>query len=266
MKKRPEATAHTTAVNTIIHNLLSADLPEGWISDQASDSFVPTVASRTILSRLRDAAEQHYGFAIVHGPAGCSKTITTKFFVERGGHMFIRAHPEFSPTALLEEIAIGLRITRTRNFRALISMVRESLAARPKIIAIDEAQLATRQTLETMKYLADETNSTFVLVTTDEFVQAIRRWRDIESRVGVTAGVGNIPKKELLELYLDSGFHPEVVGVIHELCGGIMRDVLRLEKQIDAVIGANETLTREVIIPDHVRAISTKLNLSGGRA
>ncbi len=266
MKKIPKP-SRDPEVDKILAEFMSQELPEGFISEDASDTFIPTSASRVILSRLRVAAVEKYAFALVHGPAGSGKTITVKYFTEKSGAMFVRAHPEFRPSALLEELAIGLRITRTRNFRTLVAMIRDALVLRPMIVAVDEAQLAPRMTLETMKYLADETGSTFILITTDEFVGSLRRWRDIESRVGVTASISSIPLLELQSLYEESGFAREVVTAIHELSGGIMRDVLRVVRQVDHVIGLQpDAITREVMTSTDIKAIAGKLNLSGGRS
>jgi DNA transposition AAA+ family ATPase len=263
-----DSTQSDKAKAILIDELLATELPDGWNFISASSSFIPTSASKTILSRLKVAVDNKFGFAIVHGPAGGGKTITTRFFVEQGEHIYLRAHPEYSPPALLEEIAVNLRMTRVKQFRTLIAMVRDVLAARPRVIAIDEAQLANREVLETCKYLADETESTFILVTTDEFVSGLRRWRDIESRVGVVASIGGIPKKEFVELYKDSGFQNVTLEEIHHLAGGIMRDILRLTTQVDHLIGLNKDrgLERRLFSAAQVRVAAKKLNLSGGRS
>lgn len=254
-------------VSAMIANLLESELMGVTLPDDTGD-FVPTQASRIILARLRVAVQEGFPIALVHGPAGAGKTITTKWFVENGQHVWLRAHPEYSPPSLLDDLAVSLRMTRVRQFRALIGMVRDALSLQPRVIAIDEAQLMGRETLETLKYLADETGSTFILVTTDEFVSTIRRWRDIESRVGVVAGVGPMQRKEFMELYAESGFQKDALEEIHTLAGGIMRDILRLVKQVDHLVrlNADRGLTRAAFTGKQVRAAAQKLNLAGGRA
>lgn len=254
-------------VSALIENILENELMGVTLPDDTGD-FVPTYASRTILARLRVAVQENFAFAIVHGPAGAGKTITTKWFVANGDHIWMRAHPEFSPPSLLDELAINLRMSRVRQFRSLIAMVKDALSLKPRVIVIDEAQLMGRETLETAKYLADETGSTFVLVTTDEFVGTIRRWRDIESRVGVVAGIGPMPKAEFLALYAESGFAKGTLEEIHALAGGIMRDILRLIRQVDYLVKANaeKGLTRSAFTGAQVRVAAQKLNLAGGRS
>jgi DNA transposition AAA+ family ATPase len=254
-------------ITRLIDSVIEGELMGVTLPDDTGD-FVPTHASRVILSRLRVAEVEKFGFAVVHGPAGTGKSITTKWFVEQNDHVWLRAHPMYSPPSLLDDLAVSLRMTRVRKFRDLIGMVRDALILKPRIIAIDEAQLAIRETLETAKYLADETNSTFILITTDEFVSAIRRWRDIESRIGVVAGIGPMPKKEFLELYAESGFQKPTLEEIHSLAGGIMRDILRLVKQVDHLcrLNAEKGVTRAGFTDNQVRAAAQKLNLAGGRA
>ncbi|NJK42963.1 MAG: hypothetical protein HC933_00695 [Pleurocapsa sp. SU_196_0] len=64
-----------------------------------------------------------------------------RWYAQKHNLIYIRAYPNFESASVLDEIAQKLRITRTRNYRALISMVRDALELRPVTIAVDEAQL-----------------------------------------------------------------------------------------------------------------------------
>lgn len=238
--------------------------PSAAIEEDAA--FIPTSQAKIILARLELARVEKFGFGLVYGPAGSGKTTTVRWYCQKHGGKYIRAYPNFESTNLLESMAAQLRIAKIRNYRAMISTIEEALLHKDGgLFAIDEAQLCTRNTLELMKYLSDETNCTFVLLTSDDFVGGIRRWRDIESRIGVTAAIGALELNEFYELYSDSGFTPEVLAQIHAFGGGVMRDVLRLIRQIDHVIDLNaHKLTRSVITPRLVKAGAAKLNLSGG--
>lgn len=241
------------------------------VVDDISTGFMTTSGSQLIVGRLKTALEQEMGLALVHGPAGVGKTMATKKFCEhyaserRAWHM--RAHPGFSSAALLDEIAIGLRMTRISRFRVLLGMVREALTIQPSVIVIDEAQLCDRETLETIKYLGDETKTLFVLVTTDEFVNEVRKWRDIESRIGIVAGITALTRKEFLSLYKDSGFTRAVLDVIFEATEGVLRDIQRLTKQLDKFVefNTNKGATRDMMSKKDILELTKKVNLTGGQ-
>jgi DNA transposition AAA+ family ATPase len=233
---------------------------------EGDTQFIPTSQAQVILARVELARKERFGFGLVYGPAGSGKTTTIKFYVAKHAGHYIRAYPNFDASNLLEQMATALKITRIRNYRTLIAMVEDSLKARGGLLfAIDEAQLCTRNALEVMKYLGDETGSTFILLTTDEYVSGIRRYRDIESRIGVTASISALSLTEFYELYVESGFNSEVLLQIYTFSGGVMRDVLRLVRQIDHIIDLNpHKLNRGVMTPRLVKAGADKLNLTGG--
>ncbi|NJK43504.1 MAG: ATP-binding protein [Pleurocapsa sp. SU_196_0] len=257
-------------VNKLIEDFITSDYAPSEMLDSTS-GFMPTNASKLIVTRLKTALEQNMSLALVHGPAGVGKTMSVKVFTERYAGdrraLYVRAHPEFAPSALLEELAIGLRMTRVSRFRTLIGLIREALERSPSVIVIDEAQLCPRATLETVKYLADETGALFVLVTTDEFVSDVRRWRDIESRIGIVAGISAMDESEQAQVFAESGFSRSALRAIHETTGGVMRDIKRLVQQVDKFLALNASkgMTRELIEPRHVVSIATKVNLSAKR-
>jgi DNA transposition AAA+ family ATPase len=144
-------------------------------------------------------------------------------------------------------------------------MIRDALLLRPRAVFVDEAQLMDRPTLETAKYLADETGSTFVLITTDEYAPQIRRYRDIESRIGTVAQIGPVSAAELVDIYGSSGYTRTALEEVHRLTGGILRDVVRLIKQMDTLVELNQ-IPKGAITPAHVRRLASRLNLAGGAA
>lgn len=228
--------------------------------------FIPTSQAKIILARVDLARKEKFNFGLIYGPAGSGKTTTVKWYAEKHGGHYIRAYPNFDASNILESIANAMRITKVKNYRSMISMVEDVLRTKGgALFVIDEAQLATRNALEVMKYISDETGATFILLTTGEFVGGIRRWRDIESRIGVTASISALSLEEFYLLYSESGFSREVLEQIHKFSGGVMRDVLRLIRQIDHIISLNsDKLARAAITPRLVKAGADKLNLSGG--
>jgi DNA transposition AAA+ family ATPase len=258
-------------IDDAIQKLLEENLADFDLVDPIA-GFVPTKSSRVIVSRLRDAVEGGFGFALVTGPAGCSKTLTTRFFVDSLRRKnpdinaaFIKCHPVFDQNALLESLAVATFVSRTRRFRDLLRSVEGQLKTTRLVAVLDEAQNMPREALEVLKYLSDETGATFVLVCTEDYQGNIRRYRDIESRIGVVAEASPTPLDELKALELVAGFRTEAVETIHKLCGGVLRDVFRLVRQIDLLIANNNRLARESLPAKTVTLVATKVNLEGGR-
>lgn len=242
--------------------------------EDPTEGFVQTKATKVIASRLRDAVEDQFPFALVTGPAGCSKTITTRRFIQKLREdqadlhtAWIHAQPDFQPQPLLEHLASNLFISQSRLFRLLLPIVHQALSTRRMVAVIDEAQRMPRESLEVLKYLADESGSTFILVCTEDYARQLRRWRDIESRIGVVADAKPVELGELQVMQAVVGFEPKAVERIHQLTGGVMRDVLRLVRQIDRVITKNSDkgLERATFAPKHVSTAAQKINLAGGR-
>jgi len=243
-------------VDTIVEEWLASEY--GDVLDDETD-FVQTRATRIIAARLRDAVEDEF--------PTCRHFL--RYVREQWPQLntaWIHAQPNYEPSALLEALALNLYITRTRRFRDLLHTVHTQLSAKRMVAVVDEAQRMPRESFEVLKYLADETNSTFILVCTEDFAPQIRRWRDIESRIGVVAEAEPVSPEELIEMPMLAGLPKASRQKIYELTGGVMRDVLRLVKQIDRTIARNadKGLSRANFTAKAVVAVAQKLNLAGG--
>jgi DNA transposition AAA+ family ATPase len=246
---------------------LLAESIETSLLEEAPEDFLYTTATRTIISRLDAARRNRYPFVLVSGPAGSGKSMTVREYARDKEVGYIRCYPDFGPSELLQEIIAHLSLNETKSYRLKLSVVATALRQRYRMIALDEAQLMNRKALEAAKYLADEAGCTFVLIMTDEFVDRLRNWRDIDSRTGVAATIGPVSLDEFRVLYSDSGFGEVTLDEIHTITGGVMRDVARLIRLIDEFceINAPRGLTRGLLAPRHVRIVAEKLNLRGGR-
>ncbi|GAA6747759.1 AAA family ATPase [Thermus brockianus] len=250
----------------LIDEALGIVMGEAELWKDPRDGFIPTEGAKALLGHLHLVAQEGFPLALVVGPAGVGKTLTCRYWAREHEAPWVRAQPSYSPAALLEDLAVELRITRTKTFRVLLSMVRDALLMSPRVIFVDEAQLLDSPTLETVKYLADETGSSFVLITSEEFEGQIRRRRDIESRIGTVARIGPISLQETQAIYKDSGYSPEVLAEVYTLAGGILRDIVRLMRQMDRVVewSGERGLTKAAFTPAHVRRVASRLNLAGG--
>jgi DNA transposition AAA+ family ATPase len=246
--------------------LLHEDVESALLEEVAED-FIHTSASRIIISRLDAARRNRYPFVLVSGPAGSGKSMTVREYARDKDVGYVRCYPDFGPADLVGELVSYLALNNVSSWRMKLSMLRSALGQRHRMVILDEAQLITRKGLEAAKYLADEATTTFVLVMTDEFVNRIQAWRDIDSRTGVTAAVAPVSLTEFRALFDNSGFRSDTLDEIHTITAGVMRDITRLVRLVDELcqINARAGLTRGQLQPRHVRLCAEKLNLRGGR-
>jgi DNA transposition AAA+ family ATPase len=245
-----------------LNRLIDEALGPGLVEAEQAD-FAPTEGARALIGHIQFAARNQFPFALVVGPAGVGKTFVCQYWARQNGAPWLRAKPDWSPKALLEELAQRLRLTQLKTYMPLLNMVRDALLMAPRVVFVDEAQLCHRGVLEVLKFLADETGSSFVLITSEEFAPLIRAHRDIESRIGTVAQVGPISQEETLQLYSGTGYSKEVLQEVHALTGGILRDVVRLLRIMDGVAEQNG-IPKDAFKVGHVRRVAARLNLAGG--
>jgi DNA transposition AAA+ family ATPase len=254
------------------------------VAELDQPGLIPTRTVTSIWSKLAFAVANEVRFALVHGPAGVGKTESVMEFArnpaaalaklrqagtqvtwnQKVESTYLQCLPHMDNYQMLIELARVLKASRTINNRYLIHVVRDALALQRRMVVLDEAQRLNLHGLDTAKYLADTTGTTFVLITMDEYVPKIRQWRDIESRIGVIAQVGPVTLEELQRIYEPQGWRKDALQEIHMVTGGIMRDVVRLIRLLERAIELNGKTPGDVL-PLYVRAAASQLHLTGGR-
>ncbi|ADD28745.1 AAA family ATPase [Meiothermus ruber] len=256
----------------MIRQAIARAVGEGVLLPEDRPDLLNTTATRIITERVRFGLKRQFKFVLIHGPAGVGKTATLKNLAEQTGGAYIRCYPDFSAPALVRAAAERLQITQVERYHVLLNIVVESLRRNPRLIILDDIENIPRSTLGTAKYLADETKSTIVLCTMDEYVPLVRRYRDIESRIGIVAQAMPLKQPEFARLYAQSGFSPATLKSIYAHTGGVMRDIENLIRSLDdaletlnAEIDENQPrFTRAHIEPQNVDEAAALLNLTGG--
>ncbi|GIW36871.1 MAG: hypothetical protein KatS3mg073_1016 [Meiothermus sp.] len=256
----------------LIRQAIAQAVGEGIIVPEDRPDLMATTATRTISERVRFGLKRQFKFVLVHGPAGVGKTATLKHLAEQVGGAYIRCYPDFSAPALVRATAERLQITQVERYHVLLGIVVESLRRNPRLIILDDIENVPRSTLGTAKYLADETGSTVVLCTMDEYVPLVRRFRDIESRIGIVVQAMPLKQAEFAKLYANSGFSAAALKAIYAHTGGVMRDIENLVRSLDdalEVLNAEAPegqpqFTRGHIQPQNVDEAAALLNLAGG--
>lgn len=255
----------------LIRQAIAQAVGDGIIVPEDRPDLLNTSTTRTIVERVRFGLKRQFRFVLVHGPAGVGKTATLKHLAEQVGGAYIRCYPDFSAPALVRATAERLQITQVERYHVLLNIVVESLRRNPRLIVLDDIENVPRSTLGTAKYLADETKSTIVLCTMDEYVPLVRRFRDIESRIGIVVQAAPLKQAEFARLYANSGFSPAVLKAIYGHTGGIMRDIENLIRSLDDALEVlnstpsegRPTFTRAHIKPANVDEAAALLNLGG---
>lgn len=103
----------------LIDEALGIVMGEAELWKDPRDGFIPTEGAKALLGHLHLVAQEGFPLALVVGPAGVGKTLTCRYWAREHEAPWVRAQPSYSPAALLEDLAVELRITRTKTFRAM---------------------------------------------------------------------------------------------------------------------------------------------------
>lgn len=226
--------------------------------------FKPTQAFRSVIDRYHYARESKAALALITGAHGAGKTTALKYIAHHDDVLFWECRPGYQAKHVLSDIARRLGINAGTGWAMQTSIVSEQLATSPRMFIFDEAQRLNYDGMDLLKYLADQSKSTFVLSASPSLEKRIDRWPDISSRCTVRVRVSTMSSAEFIELYQNDGFSLEALTEIHRLSGGVMRVVQALLGEIDTHLAAfNERSGLErgkaELEPGHIRMISERV-------
>lgn len=242
----------------------TVDLSIRYEENGLPESFKPTLAFRAVVERINYAREVKAPLALVTGAHGAGKTTALRYIAHHDDVLFWECKPGYQPKHVLLDVAQRLGINTGQGWQMQTSITAEQLAANPRIFLLDEAQRLNYDGMDLLKYLADQSGSTFVLSASPSLEKRVARWPDIASRCTVRVRVSTMSAEEFVELYRGDGFAPETLTEIHRLSNGIMRVVQALLREIDTHLAFfNErsglSRSRADFEPGHIRAIAEKV-------
>lgn len=199
-------------------------LPEGFKSTKAFGVVVDRIA---FAHRIRAC------LALITGAHGAGKTAAMRYYAQHKDVIYWECRAGYRPKHVLEDIAQALAINAGSGWRLQTSVVTQQLAENPRLFLLDEAQRLNYESLDLLKYVGDNSGSTFVLAASPSLEQRIERWPDIASRCPVRAHVAPMELSEFLELYQGERFSEESLAEVHRLTRGVMRSVKALLRVID---------------------------------
>jgi hypothetical protein len=162
------------------------------------------------------AAKDEHKLVIVSGCWGSGKSVTAGMIAaEFGGHYF-HAHPSWSGSYLRSLIGIAEAIGVGNKFRSVgeaESTVLAALASSPGLLIIDEANHFSRDCLNFLKTVLNETRSAIVLFTLPGHLARLAATHSEESRQLLRRAVaivhiGQVSSADVMAVH--SGLYPDV--------------------------------------------------------
>lgn len=226
------------------------------------DGFRPTKTFNDIVAAIAMGKRISANLVLITGLNGAGKTTALKVYAEATDDTYRWEAPAgYNAKSVLRDILRLLPVTVGEGWRLQTSTAIQYLQKRPLTFLIDEAQRLDYQSLDLLKYVADNTGSMFVLSASPSLATRIDKWPDISSRCPVRVEVTAIPLEEFVELWQNEGWSMEALEEIHKLSRGVMRTIAALFRVLDdyrvAVASTtDQTVPRGVFGPDHVRRIA----------
>jgi DNA transposition AAA+ family ATPase len=220
----------TAYLQTIVPRRL-VDLQLSYDKDGLPERFKPTTAFRLVVERFHYAREVKAPIALVTGAHGAGKTTALRYIAHHEDVLFWECKPGYQEKHILSDIARKLGISVGDGWAMKTSVTVDHLTASPRTFILDEAQRLNYNGLDLIKYLADQSGSTFVLSSSPSLEKRIDRWPDIASRCNVRLRVTTMSAEEFVELYQTDGFTPEALVELHRLSNGVMRTVQALLRE-----------------------------------
>lgn len=213
-----------------------------------------TPALGLIRKRVSYAVAEGVPLVLVAGEHGCGKSTAARLLAKKPTYKYWEARPEYSPKDVMGDILEHLNMRVGEGMRQRTDTLTRYLQDHPHTLLIDEAQRMSWRTLDQLKYVADNSGCTFVLLGSPWLEQIIDRRSDISSRVGVRVRITPLTQADFLRIYANDGYPEKVLITVHELTRGVYRVIDRLLRHTDVAL-ADTNLSRSELTPAHVRQV-----------
>lgn len=213
-----------------------------------------TASFKGTLKRMDYAVRRGSPLALIVGTHGGGKSTAARIFVAgRKNAIYWEARPGYNERHLMNDLCQMLNISASEGFAVRTQVVIDHLRNHPRILIIDEAQRLNYSVMDQLKFVADNTKSTVILVGSPWLEQKVDRHSDISSRVWVRGRVEPLGLDEFRRLYAEEGYSPAALDELHALSGGVLRVLTALLTHLDAALTAQDTLTRDTLTVGHIR-------------
>ena len=176
--------------------------------DHVADALAAVETSR----RQRD----EHRLVVMSGESGAGKSVTGRLLAERFGGTYVQAHPSWARSYMqgLSELGRGIGLSAVFNGSGAAERgVLEALARAPRLLVIDEANHFSRDLINFLKAVLNETRCALVLLTLPGHLARMSAEHAEESRQLLRRAVAiiHIPAVSSAEVVaLHAGLYPEV--------------------------------------------------------
>lgn len=206
--------------------------------------FKSTSTFQTVISTIDRARKLGAALALITGTHGAGKSTAVRVYGRKEPIKSWECRPGYHERHLMRDIISELGISAGDGWFEQSSIVADQMKANPRTIVLDEAQRLNYAGLDLLKYLADASTSTFVLIASPSLEKRIDRWADIKTRCTVRAHVSDMGAKEFVNLYKADGYRDDALVELHKLSKGVMRTIAAIMRQIDLEIEFHNTRTQ----------------------
>ena len=161
---------------------------------------------------------------------------------------------------MLRHLCEVLGIDAGNGWELQTSTVLAVLKSAPRVIIFDEAQRLDYAGLDLLKWVADGSGSTFILVASASLETRIKRWEDIDSRCPVKLRVKALSVEEFTSIYKEDGYSDETLTAIHTQTKGVMRNIHYLFRHIEEAMAVSALVKKPAqLTPEHITHLSIKV-------
>jgi len=242
--------------------------------------FLATRAARTVMGTLDKAARKRWSGGIFGDP-GVGKSVavaqwsaTTKY-----RHLLVTCRAYSSYSQIVRTLARGLGIGSAGLLSALDDAVHDELAAHPRLLLFDEADMLTARILDWLRSLVDASGAktNFVLLGKPAFYRRLETsharssqdLRQVWSRLAFRKFLGGIEREEMLAAIaahgLDGALEPEAADPLYAAIAGSYRDLEMTIGLIEQIVEENPKLGGKITRAVVAKAVESRFGAGIGR-
>ena len=221
-------------------------------------SFKPTKVFSLILERISYARKIKAPLMIIAGANGAGKSSAARYFANSEGVPMGEVVSGTQPKHLLSNICKQLAIDPGAGWMMQVETLTRQLKDAPRTIIFDEAQRLNYESFDLLKYLADNSGGTFVLIGSASMISRIERWPDIDSRCPVKVRVEAMDLTEFSNLYQMDGYSDKALAEIHAQTKGVMRNIHYLLAHIEEALQESK-ITKSQITSAHIQRLAEQV-------
>jgi DNA transposition AAA+ family ATPase len=220
----------------------------GWLDHREARGAVADIDQNVQAAKLIQfgltQAHASRKFVVIVGRSGMGKTLLCRHFANmntRGGMVIVECYDGMTPHAFLATVCRALGESDSGSKDALITRVAGTLSERPKLLAVDEANFLTEQSVNHLVRIWNQAHIGIALLGTDELNKIMKssRFERSHSRLKVFIQLPDLSVEEIRTRLEEAFDKKEVTARVVELarqgCYGRYRD---LDTLIDSAADA----------------------------